>query len=348
MLFLYFRILEKLALLATIPPQIPPRFAPHSPPDKHTKKMKTTPLFLLTAAFLTTSLTAATVPLSGTWSEFDWNQTNPVAPNAGILALSGQSSSGFTAAIGQNLLDVDGNAGVDSAGRPRVFQLFAPQALSALGDTVTLSFKATAANGMVAGDSQFRFAFTDTAHNQGLWASTDMGTPGGNAATTRFDNSITDPAVSASYVAGNFGHFLNSGGTRGNSGVIPNGTAIGDPLVSLTTEHFYTLAVSRVVGGLSWNFSYGNNAGAAGPETVTIGAVFDDSITQANGANAVMSSVDGIAFLLFNDAPFGAGNTGSFTISDVVVTGVAVVPEPASASLISLGTFAFAARRRRK
>ena len=177
--------------------------------------MKLIPYTLLTAALLTSSLSAGTVSLSNSWSEFDWNQSNPTAPNAGILSLSGQSSTGFTATTGPNTLNVDANpAAVDSAGRPRVYQTFAPQTLAEVGDNVSLSFKLTSATGMVAGDSAFRFALADTSRNQGIWASIDFGVPGGNASTTRFDGSITDPSVSTSYVDGNFGHFLNSGSTQ--------------------------------------------------------------------------------------------------------------------------------------
>lgn len=295
---------------------------------------------LLTAALLTSSLSAGTVSLSNSWSEFDWNQTNPTAPNAGILSLSGQSSTGFTATTGPNTL-------AGSPGRPRVFQTFTPQTLAAVGDNVSLSFKLTSANGMVAGDSAFRFALADTSRNHGIWASIDFGpVVTGNASTTRFDGSITDPLVSASYVAGNFGHFLNSGGTKGGSADIPNGTGFGDP-TTLSTVHSLSLSVTRVVGGLSWTYSWGNDAGAA-TTVVTIGATFDDSITQANGANGVVSSMDGIAFVLSNDAPYGPGNTGSYTVSDVVVSGVNAIPEPASAGLLLLGTLLTVGRRRRQ
>jgi tetrahydromethanopterin S-methyltransferase subunit C len=102
-----------------------------------------------------------------------------------------------------------------------------------------------------------------------------------------------------------------------------------------------------VVGGLSWTYSWGNDAGAA-TTVVTIGATFDDSITQANGANGVVSSMDGIAFALFSDAPYGPGNTGSYTVSDVVVSGVNAIPEPASAGLLLLGTLLTVGRRRRQ
>ena len=309
--------------------------------------MKLIPYTLLTAALLTSSLSAGTVSLSNSWSEFDWNQSNPTAPNAGILSLSGQSSTGFTATTGPNTLNVDANpAAVDSAGRPRVYQTFAPQTLAEVGDNVSLSFKLTSATGMVAGDSAFRFALADTSRNQGIWASIDFGVPGGNASTTRFDGSITDPNVSTSYVAGNFGHFLNSGTSRATSAAIPNGTGFGDP-TTLSTVHSLSLSVTRVIGGLSWTYSWGNDAGAA-TTVVTIGTTFDDSITQTDGANGVMSSMDGIAFLLSNDAPYGAGNTGSYTVSDVVVSGVNAVPEPASAGLLLLGSLLTAGRRRRQ
>lgn len=301
------------------------------------------PIFLATL-LAAAPLPAANVTLNSTWSEFDWNQTNPTTPNAGVLELSGQSSAGFTAAIGENTLDVDGSAGVDSSGRPRIFQTFAPLALATVGDSVTLAFTATSATAMVNGDSQFRWALGQTSQNHGVWASTDFGTPGGNTATTRFDSSITDPAVSATYTAGNFGHFLNSGTTRGGSSTVVNGTALGDPLVNLATEHYFTLNISRVAGGLAWDFSYGNNAGAGGPNTVTV-TFFDDSITQTDGANGAMNSVDTVAFMLWNNAPFGTGTTGSFTVSDVVLTGTPV-PEPAACGLLGLGAFLGLRRRR--
>lgn len=299
---------------------------------------------LLATLLATSSLPAANVTLNSTWAEFDWNQTNPTAPNAGILQLSGQSSTGFTAAIGENTLDVDGAAGVDSSGRPRIFQTFTPLALATVGDSVSLSFVATAANAMVAGDSQFRWALGQTDRNHGIWASTDFGTPAGNTATTRFDGSITDPAVSATYSAGNFGHFLNSGTTRGSSSAVVNGTAIGDPLVNLATEHYYTLNIARVAGGLSWDFSYGNNNGAGGPNTVSVG-FFDDSIAQADGANGMMDTVDTVAFMLWSNAPFGAATTGSFSVSNVVLTGTPV-PEPAALGLLGMAALLGLRRRR--
>jgi len=85
--------------------------------------------------------------------------------------------------------------------------------------------------------------------HHGIWASTDFGTVGGNTTTTRFDPSITDPNVSASYVAGNWGSFLNSGTTRGNSSGIPNGTSLGDA-ATLASVHHFSLLVTRVAGGL--------------------------------------------------------------------------------------------------
>jgi hypothetical protein len=50
-------------------------------------------------------------------------------------------------------------------------------------------------------------------------------------------------------VAGNWGSFLNSGTTRGNSSGIPTGTSLGDA-ATLASVHHFSLLVTRVAGVL--------------------------------------------------------------------------------------------------
>ena len=128
--------------------------------------------------------------LSSTWGQYDLNETVNGAP--GILTLSNESATGFTAAIGENTLDVDGNAGVDQPGRPRIFQTFNPQSLSKIGQKATLKFKIRFDNVPVTGDTQFRFGFADTAHNQAVLTMIEMGpTDGGSTWRLRTDLSVT-------------------------------------------------------------------------------------------------------------------------------------------------------------
>ena len=73
------------------------------------------------------------------------------------------------------------------------------------------------------------------------------------------------------------------------------------------------MTLERVSTGIVWSFIWGNDAG---PGTVTGSAnpVVDDSYLP-------MRSVDGIGFVILNNAPFGAATTGSFLIADASVSG---------------------------
>ncbi len=284
--------------------------------------------------------------LSSTWGQYDLNETVNGAP--GILALTNESATGFTAAIGENTLDVDGNAGVDQPGRPRIFQTFNPQQLSKVGQKATLKFKIRFNDIPASGDTQFRFGFADTAHNQAVLAMIDIGaTDGGSTWRLRPDISITgsrtaDPGnnLIRQYVDGDWGEFGNTGradfiinpagvrvplvdpatnaawalprfqngGTFNGSGGLPNGVG----LVDTATTHSFEMTLQRVTSGIIWSFIWGNDLGA-GTVTGTSNPVVDDSYLP-------MNSVDGIGFMILNNAPFGAATTGSFVISDVSVT----------------------------
>ncbi len=284
--------------------------------------------------------------LGSTWGQYDLNETVAGAP--GILALTNQSATGFTAAIGENTLDVDGVAGVDQTGRPRIFQTFNPQQLSKVGQKATLKFKVKFNNIPVSGDTQFRFGFADTAHNQGVLAMIDMGpTDGGSTWRLRPDISVTGSRnadagnnLIRQYVDGDWGDFGNTGradfiidatgtrlplvdpatnaawaqprfqqgGTFNGSGGLPNGVGLADT----TTTHAFEMTLERVATGITWSFIWGNDLGA-GTVTGLANPVVDDSYLRLN-------SVDGIGFAFINNAPFGAATTGSFDISDVSIS----------------------------
>ena len=299
--------------------------------------------------FLNTVGRALSQPLalSSTWGQYDLNETVNGAP--GILALTNESATGFTAAIGENTLDVDGNAGVDQPGRPRIFQTFNPQALSRIGQRATLKFKIKFNNVPIVGDTQFRFGFADTAHNQAVLTMIDIGaTDGASTWRLRPDISITSSGTGAysgsslirQYTSGEWGEFGNTGradfiidatgtrvplvdpatnatwvqprfqqgGTFGGLGGVPNGIGLEDT----TTTHSFEMTLERVSTGITWSFIWGNDAGV-GTVTGSTSLVVDDSYLP-------MNSVDGIGFMILNNAPFGAATTGSFDISEVSVT----------------------------
>ena len=284
--------------------------------------------------------------LSGTWSQYD--KTEIVNGPPGILALSDELATGFTAAVGENTLDVDGVAGVDQPGRPRIFQTFTPQALSKVGQRATLRFKIKFNDIPASGDTQFRFGFADTAHNQAVLTMIDIGaTDGGSTWRLRPDISITGSRTADAgnnlirrYVDGDWSDFGNTGradfiidatgarvplvdpatnapwalpkfqqgGTFNGSGGLPNGIG----LVDTTTTHSFEMTLERVATGIIWSFIWGNDAG---PDVVTgtSNPVVDDSYLP-------MNSVDGIGFVILNNAPFGPATTGSFLIADVSIT----------------------------
>ena len=310
--------------------------------------MKPTTL-LLSSVLLAAHAPAASVGLSSTWSEFDYNQSNAVAPTAGILALSAQSSSGFTAEIGANTLDVDGTSGIDQPGRPRVYQTFAPQTLAALGDKVSLSFNMKLGTLFsLQGDTQFRFGLADTLHNQAVLGMVDIGAPDGTTMRLRPDLSLTgNNSTLAPYVAGDWSDFGNTGSATG--AVSPSfqkgdsyGSASGAPngigLQDVTTTHHFTMNLERISGGIQWSVLWGNDGGAGTVSVSTNPFVVNDSALP-------MNSIDGLGFVYIQNAPYGTGS-GSTTISNVVVDGVAVVPEPSSLGLLGLGALMGLGRRR--
>ena len=204
---------------------------------------------LATALALTTSMHAGLVTLPSTWGEYDYKQY--LYGGSGNLALSGQSSTGFTALVAANDVDAvtviasppsfsktpDGN--IETAGRPTVYQEFPALDLSAIGQKVTATFDLKFNNALVANDQTFRFGLGNPDNNSAFYIKMDSGEGGGDILGFRSDSTTTgtdgltlmsatfDPngnlaaAVPLNYpsvgpnggfVSGCYSHFCNSGG----------------------------------------------------------------------------------------------------------------------------------------
>ena len=268
----------------------------------------------------------ATLVLSSTWGQYD--KTEIVNGGAGILSLTNESATGFTASVGENTLsnNVVPTPGIDGAGRPRIFQTFNPQSLSGVGQQARMSFKIKFNDIPASGDTRFRFGFADTAHNQGVLGMIDLGAPSNPSGRLRSDLSISGTgSVLSNYLPGDWSDFGNTGAAPGATGTaLQTGSTIGAfdgapngvGLVDTTTTHVFTMTLERVAGGLSWTVTWGNDQG---PEILSMATtnVVDDSLLP-------MNSVDSIGIMNLNHNTFGAVNsntTGSFVVSEVSVTG---------------------------
>lgn len=183
--------------------------------------------------------------LSSTWGEWDYKQY--LYGGIGNLVLSNQTSSGFTAWVATNDVDVLNNTTlelvpdgvVEVAGRPAVFQEFSPLDLSGVGQRITATFDLKINNPMVWSDQFVRFGFGNTNNNSCFYLKIDSGLGGGDVLGFRSDATMTDtngqtlisatfdpngnlatatnlniPAKGPSegFVSGNYSHFINSGG----------------------------------------------------------------------------------------------------------------------------------------
>jgi hypothetical protein len=183
--------------------------------------------------------------LSSTWGEWDYKQY--LYGGIGNLVLSNQTSSGFTAWVATNDVDVLNNTtlervpdgAIEVAGRPAVFQEFSPLDLSEVGQKVTATFDLKINNPLVWSDQFVRFGFGNTNNNSCFYLKIDSGLGGGDVLGFRSDATMTDTngqtlisatfdpngnlatatnlnvpvkGPSEGFVSGNYSHFINSGG----------------------------------------------------------------------------------------------------------------------------------------
>ncbi len=280
--------------------------------------MKTTkfllPLATALAATVVANLQAQTVPLASTWSSYD-----PI----GLLSISNQSPSGYTAFIATNATG-SGNSQV-----PRVFQYFADRPFTTNGARLAAQFDLVVNNPMVVGDTQLRFGFVNTNVNEMIYAMYDIGTPGGTTIRSRMDPSfqsgvtVTTNEITGA-IGGEFGHVQGIWNHSHNSGfnltgalginspsLTPNGVGIG-VTGSLSTRHHFRFSVERTPTSLLQDFIWGNDAG---PATANASGMFDESINSTNSVQ-YWDRINAFGIHIFNNGAFGAAG-GSYTISNL-------------------------------
>ena len=202
-------------------------------------------LTLLACLGLVSSLRAQLIVLPSQWGEWDYKQY--LYGGIGNLVVSNQSSTGFTAWVATNDVDVVNNTtgakgpdgAIEPSGRPAVFQEFPALDLSQVGQKIKATFDLKFNNPLVWSDQFVRFGFGNTNNNSAFYIKMDSGLGGGDILGFRSDATTTDtngqtlisptfdpngnlatatnlnfPVVgpNGGFVSGNYSHFLNSGG----------------------------------------------------------------------------------------------------------------------------------------
>jgi len=297
-------------------------------------------LGVLLAALLVPMLTQAQpISLPSTWGEYDLQEQQGHSP--GLLAVSAQSSSGFTATIASNGIalgpEYPAYNGYPSKSQylPRVYTFFANQPITTNGQRVTFSFNVKF-NDLAdpSNNGSFRFTMGDTNCNNAWGEFLGIGTA--SSSTFRYDGTITqdtnwfnidngyylymppdlvDPMNQTNYSFGSFGDF--SGSSVGGGGV-PNGVKMG---VDTTTVHYIRFSVERTPSGLQVDSVWTNTAGVA-IEHAAFAPVPGGSGDDHSGLVNVSpwTNVNVFGFCLFgtgaNEHFFGY-DPGSFTISNL-------------------------------
>lgn len=294
---------------------------------------------LLLAAFLPSLMQAQPIPLASTWSQYDLQEQQ--GHSAGLLSLTAESSSGFTATISSNGIAVGGDyplyTGYPSKSQylPRVYTLFAGQPITSNGQRITFSFDVKFND--VADPSNtgsFRFTMGDTNCNNSWGEFLGIGTASGS--TFRYDGTITQDtnwldAITLNYLYMppdlsnpmnptnySYGSFCDLNGSSVGGGGTPNGVKMG---VDTTTVHHIRFSVERTPSGLQVDSVWTNSAGAAVEHAAfapVTGGAGDDHSGAANVSP--WTNVNVFGFCLFgtgaNQHFFGA-DPGSFTVSNL-------------------------------
>ncbi len=284
------------------------------------------------------------------WGEWDYKQY--LYGGVGNLVLSNQTSSGFTAWIATNDVDVVNNTTltkgsdgqIEPAGRPTVYQEFGPLDLSREGQKVTATFDLKFNHALAWSDQFVRFGFGNTNNNSSFYLKIDSGTGGGTTLGWRSDSTITDtngqtlysptfnpegnlataevinyPVIgpNGGFIAGNYSHFLNSGSFGGQYpdpiSAYPNGVGLG-VVDSLHVVHTISMSMERVAGGLKIVGTWSNSAGADLLVSGYSSPYRDVPLPVGHGA---LDQIGCLGFNLMNNDLFTNGYAGgTYTVSN--------------------------------
>lgn len=293
--------------------------------------------------------------LSSTWGEWDYKQY--LYGGTGNLVLTDQTAGGFTAWVATNDVDVFNTAGasigsdgaIEPAGRPTIYQEFAPLDLSEIGQKVTATFDLKFNNALNPSDQFVRFGFGNPNNNSSFYMKVDSGLGGGTTLGWRSDASITDtngttlisptfnPAGNLAtavllnvpvkgphegFVPGNYSHFMNSGSLPGAAypggiGAYPNGVGLGVE-DTLNVIHTFTMSMERVEGGLKIGATWSNSAG---PEVLesSYSTPYNDQ-PLADGGHGKLDQIGCLGFNLMNNDLFNLGAAGgTYRVSNMTL-----------------------------
>ncbi len=285
---------------------------------------------LLLAAITPTLSHAQPVTLANTWGEYDLEQEKGQSAD-GLLILSGQSSSGFTAFIKSNVL----NATVfdfppKSQYLPRVYQTFEGQPITNHGSKVTVSFDVVINTPVPAANNVgFRMSMGDTNANNAILAGFDFGDSAGGSVLLRYDATITQNTnlldefgfyvFTPTNLDLSFGSFCDSGANLTASGLTSG--APNNQSLQPGAKHHFKFSIERTPVGLMAGTIWGNDAG---PDLISnVGSPLPGGNgDDKSGAINVRpwSSINAFGICLFGTGSNPVSwdeNGGSYTVSNL-------------------------------
>lgn len=217
--------------------------------------------------------------------------------------------------------------------------------MSQIGDSITVAFDIQLNTTAAANNrSDFRISLFDTAAGSELIGMTHFGV---NNTRVDFMRFRLDQDLSAGQIGTGGGSHDN---TTGNV-LAPGGEPNNGALASTGLVHTFTTTVTRTgVNTLQysrgWSNSFGSTSFTLGDYNDATGQIGATNYGDDGWGGGKMTQLNGVAIVLTAGDPWGAGATGSYTISNFSVTGTPV-PEPSAALLGGFCLAAIVGRRRR-